>query len=55
MQFRTGNTAGLRQADALATRSVAVPRQTITVVILESKNSPEPLGPSELLFVISNQ
>ena len=42
-------------ADALATRLVAVPRQTITEVILGIENSPEPLGPSELLFVISNQ
>jgi hypothetical protein len=45
----------VRQADELAMRLVAVPRQTITVVIMESRNSPEPLGPDELLFFISNQ
>ena len=31
-----------------------MPRQTITVVIMESKNSPEPLGPDEFLFFVSN-
>jgi hypothetical protein len=45
----------VRQADALATRLVAVPRQTVTVINPRIENSPEPLGPSELLFVISNQ
>src|SRR5688500_5201664 len=34
----------------LATGRVAVPRQTISVIIMESRNSPEPLGPGELLF-----
>jgi hypothetical protein len=29
--------------------------QTIAVIITESKNSPEPLGPGELLFFVSNQ
>jgi hypothetical protein len=44
-----------KPTDELAARLVAVPRQTITVIILESKNSPEPLGPGELLFLVSNQ
>jgi hypothetical protein len=50
-----GTHAPIGQADELATRFVAVPRQTITVVIMESKNSPEPLGPDEFLFFVSNQ
>ena len=45
----------VRQADAPATKWVVVPRQTITVVIMESRNSPGPLGPDEFLFFISNQ
>ena len=50
-----GAHAPIGQADELATRLVAVPRQTITVIIMESKNSPEPLGPDEFLFFVSNQ
>jgi hypothetical protein len=38
-----------------ATRLVAGPRQTITAIIMESRNSPELLGPGELLFFVSNQ
>jgi hypothetical protein len=45
----------VRQADERATRLVAGPRQTITVIMMESRNSPEPLGPGELLFCVSNQ
>jgi hypothetical protein len=44
-----------RQADELATRLVASPKQTLTVIIMASKKSPEPLGPGELLFFVSNQ
>jgi hypothetical protein len=45
----------VRQADERATRLVAGPRQTIAVIIMESRSSPEPLGPDELLFCVSNQ
>jgi len=45
----------VRQADELATRLVAVPRQTIRVVFMESRNSPEPLSPDEFLFFVSDQ
>jgi hypothetical protein len=31
------------------------PKQTITVIIMVSKNSTEPRGPGELLFFVSNQ
>jgi hypothetical protein len=45
-----------RQADELATRLVAIPeadahRDHHGI----EKNSPEPLGPGELLFFVSNQ
>jgi hypothetical protein len=35
----------------LATGRVAVSRQTIPVIIMESRNTPEPLGPGVLLFL----
>jgi hypothetical protein len=40
--------APIGRSNALATRLVAVRRQTITAIIMESRNSPEPLGPGEL-------
>jgi len=45
----------VRQADELATRLVAAPGETIPVIIMVSKKSPEPLGPGELLLVVAHQ
>jgi hypothetical protein len=52
--------SAVRQADGPATRLVAVPRRTIVVIVMESRNSesrnsPELLGPGELLFFVSHQ
>jgi hypothetical protein len=52
----TGLSRPVPQADELATRLVAVPeadahRDHHGI----EKNSPEPLGPGELLFFVSNQ
>jgi hypothetical protein len=47
--------SAVRQADEPATRLVAGLRQTITAIIMESRNSPEPLGPGEFLFFVSHQ
>ena len=38
-----------------ATRPVAEPRRGGQAVIMESQNSPGPLGPGELVFSVSNQ
>jgi hypothetical protein len=45
----------VRQADEPVTKLVAVPRRTIVLIVMESRNSPEPLGPDELLFFVSHQ
>jgi hypothetical protein len=47
--------SAVRHADEPATGLVAASRRTIVVIVLESRNSPEPLGPGELLFSVSNQ
>jgi hypothetical protein len=52
--------SAVRQADEPVTGLVAVPRRTIVLIIMESRNSesrnsPELLGPDELLFFVSHQ
>jgi hypothetical protein len=45
--------SAVRQSDEPATRLVAVPGQTVTGIVTESRSSPEPLGPGELLFFVT--